>query len=58
MNTTFADLWRPSGTVDRKTYALVGLAGFAISFLLGLLATFLGTWLGQNTGKSMSSLER
>ena len=30
MNTTFADLWRPSGTVDRKTYALVGLAGFAI----------------------------
>lgn len=29
MKFTFADLWRPSGTVDRKTYALVGLIGFA-----------------------------
>src|SRR5580698_4972365 len=27
---SFADLWRPTGTVDRKTYALVGLLGFAI----------------------------
>jgi hypothetical protein len=27
---SFADLWRPTGTVDRKTYALVGQLGFAI----------------------------
>ena len=30
MRITFADLWRPTGTVDRGTYALVGLIGFAI----------------------------
>jgi len=30
MRFTFADLWRPSGTLDRGTYALVGLLGFAL----------------------------
>lgn len=30
MKISFADLWRPSGTVDRKTYVLVGLLGFAL----------------------------
>lgn len=30
MKTNFGDLWRPTGTVDRGTYALVGLLGFAI----------------------------
>jgi hypothetical protein len=28
MRITFADLWRPSGTVDRGTYALVGSVAF------------------------------
>jgi hypothetical protein len=30
MKIKFADLWRSSGTVDRGTYALVGLVGFAL----------------------------
>jgi hypothetical protein len=30
MRIAFVDLWRPSGVVDRKTYALVGLLGFAL----------------------------
>jgi hypothetical protein len=30
----FADLWRWDGVVSRKTYALVGLAGFAIKSLI------------------------
>jgi uncharacterized membrane protein YhaH (DUF805 family) len=30
MKTTFGDWWRPSGTVSRGTYALVGLLGFAL----------------------------
>jgi uncharacterized membrane protein YhaH (DUF805 family) len=30
MKITFADLWRPSGTIDRGPYALVGILGFAI----------------------------
>jgi uncharacterized membrane protein YhaH (DUF805 family) len=38
---TFSDLWRTSGTVDRGTYALVGLVGFAIKHNLDrLLATY------------------
>ncbi|HUM07068.1 MAG TPA: hypothetical protein VLT90_16490 [Terriglobales bacterium] len=38
---TFADLWRPSGTVDRTSYALVGLLGFALKHNLDrLIATF------------------
>jgi hypothetical protein len=30
MRITFADLWRPSGTVDRATYALVGTVAFIL----------------------------
>src|SRR5580704_4254967 len=30
MSIRFADLWRPTGTIDRGTYALVGLIGFAL----------------------------
>jgi len=30
MKITFADFWRPSGTIDRGMYALVGLLGFAL----------------------------
>src|SRR5579864_3361675 len=30
MRITFADLWRPSGTVDRGTYALVGTVAFVV----------------------------
>lgn len=41
MKITFSDLWRTSGTVDRGTYALVGLVGFAIKHNLDrLLATY------------------
>jgi hypothetical protein len=37
MKITFADLWRSSGTVDRGTYALVGLVGFALKHNLDRL---------------------
>jgi hypothetical protein len=30
MKISFAELLRPAGTVDRGTYAVVGLLGFAI----------------------------
>jgi uncharacterized membrane protein YhaH (DUF805 family) len=30
MKISFSDLWRSSGTIDRGTYALVGLLGFAL----------------------------
>lgn len=30
MRVTFADLWTPSGSVDRGTYVLVGVVGFAL----------------------------
>ena len=30
MKFVFADLWKPSGTVDRRTYAAVGIVGFAL----------------------------
>jgi hypothetical protein len=30
MKITFADLWRSDGTIDRGTYVLVGLVGFAV----------------------------
>jgi uncharacterized membrane protein YhaH (DUF805 family) len=37
----FSDLWRTTGTVNRGTYALVGLVGFAIKHNLDrLVATF------------------
>jgi uncharacterized membrane protein YhaH (DUF805 family) len=37
MKIKFADLWRSSGTVDRGTYALVGLVGFALKHNLDRL---------------------
>jgi hypothetical protein len=37
MRFTFSDLWRSSGTVDRGTYALVGLLGFAFKLNLDRL---------------------
>jgi hypothetical protein len=41
MKITFADLWRPSGTIDRGTYALVGMLGFALKHNLDrLIATY------------------
>ncbi len=41
MKIAFADLWRPSETVDRGTYALVGLLGFALKHNLDrLVATY------------------
>ncbi len=40
MKITFLDLWRASGTIDRRTYALVGLVGFALKHNLDrLIAT-------------------
>ncbi len=30
MKTKFADLWRPEGTIDRGTYALIGVLGIAL----------------------------
>jgi len=38
----FAQLWSSSGTVNRGTYALVGLAGFAIKHNLDRLVAFFG----------------
>jgi hypothetical protein len=41
MKNAFADLWSPSGTVDRGTYALVGMLGFAIKHNLDrIVATY------------------
>ncbi|HYU44628.1 MAG TPA: hypothetical protein VEK84_00445 [Terriglobales bacterium] len=41
MKITFADLWRPGGTIDRGTYALVGVLGFALKHNLDrLVATY------------------
>src|SRR5215468_2085139 len=37
MRITFSDFWRSSGTVDRGTYALVGLIGFALKHNLDRL---------------------
>ncbi|HEX6803819.1 MAG TPA: hypothetical protein VF133_09090 [Terriglobales bacterium] len=42
MRTNFSDLWQPSGTVDRQTYVIVGLVGFALKHNLDrLIATYL-----------------
>jgi hypothetical protein len=41
MKFAFADLWRPSGVIDRKTYALIGMVGFALKHNLDrAVATF------------------
>jgi len=37
MKATFADFWRPSGTIDRGGYALVGILGFALKHNLDRL---------------------
>ena len=41
MKITFGDLWRPSGTIDRGEYALVGALGFALKHNLDrIVATY------------------
>lgn len=41
MKISFLDLWRPSGTLSRGTYALVGVLGFALKHNLDrLVATY------------------
>ena len=41
MKIKFADLWSPSGTIDRGSYALIGLLGFALKHNLDrLVATY------------------
>jgi hypothetical protein len=41
MKMTFGDLWRSAGTIDRGTYALVGVLGFALKHNLDrLVATY------------------
>lgn len=61
----FADLWRLDGKVDRKTYALVGLIGFAIKRVLDLLTashflhrdvSFFNYWLPLGRGARLSRL--
>lgn len=42
MKIAFADLWRPSGIVDRKTYAIVGVVGFALKHNLDRLVAAFG----------------
>jgi len=36
----------------------IGVVGFIVSLLLGLLGAYIGSWLGRNTGNSMYALER
>jgi hypothetical protein len=41
MNIKLSDLWRPSGTIDRGSYGLVGIIGFALKHNLDrLVATY------------------
>ena len=48
MRFTFAGLWRPSGTVSRSTYAVVGLLGFAVKHNLDrIVATLVSTAPGD-----------
>ena len=35
------------------TFTLLGVDGFLISLLLGVLGTFVGAWLGHRMGESM-----
>lgn len=42
MTFRFADLWRPSGTVGRGTYAVVGAVGFAIKHNIDRIIATLG----------------
>ena len=41
MKISFVDLWRPSGTLSRGPYAVVGVLGFALKHNLDrLVATY------------------
>jgi len=42
MKFTFADLWRPRGTVNRGVYALVGAIGFAVKHNLDRIIATIG----------------
>jgi hypothetical protein len=42
MNIRFTDLWRPSGTIGRASYAVVGLVGFALKHNLDRFVAFYG----------------
>jgi hypothetical protein len=42
MKLALADFWRPNGTTDRGTYALVGFVGFALKHNLDRLVATLG----------------
>lgn len=42
MKMTFGDLWRSSGTIDRGTYALVGVLGFALKHNLDRMVAYYG----------------
>src|ERR1700690_2310482 len=42
MNIKFGDLWRSGGTIDRGTYALVGVIGFALKHNLDRLVAAYG----------------
>ena len=42
MRNAWIDLWRPSGTVDRRRYALVGAVGFAVKHNVDRLVATLG----------------
>lgn len=48
MRNSFSNLWRPSGTIDRGTYALVGVLGFALKHNLDrFVASF---WFHRHWG--------
>ena len=42
MKIKFADLWRPTGTIDRGTYTAVGLLGFALKHNLDRVVAIYG----------------
>jgi hypothetical protein len=42
MKITIRDLWHPAGTIDRRTYAVVGVAGFALKHNLDRLVSSYG----------------
>jgi hypothetical protein len=48
MKTTFGELWRPNGTIDRGTYALVGVLGFALKHNLDRIVA--GYWFHRPWG--------
>ena len=42
MKIRLSDIWSVNGTVDRGTYALVGLAGFALKHNIDRVVAFYG----------------